>query len=69
MPENAMVLSYGYGITDPQEKVPVVVGECSGCGQDILDWQEALEYMDEILLHDDFECIAEYIRSNAVKVG
>ncbi|MFZ4452057.1 hypothetical protein [Salibacterium aidingense] len=63
--ENPMVLP-SHGL-DPCE--PEVLGKCSGCGRDIVDYEEALEYEGDVLLHDDPECLAEYMRQHSVKVG
>ncbi|SFM44282.1 hypothetical protein [Salibacterium qingdaonense] len=63
--ENPMVLPSGYLDRDD----PEILGECEGCGREIADYEEALEFEQDVLLHDDVECLADYIRQHAMKVG
>ncbi|WP_158738655.1 hypothetical protein [Alteribacillus sp. YIM 98480] len=66
--ENAMVLPNGYGFADPQEHEPEVIGTCSGCQEEIFDYDEAFQFGDD-LLHDENACAGEYIRKYAENVG
>ena len=64
MIENPMVLPNKY--LDPKE--PTVIGTCEGCGEEVLDFEEAIEFFDDVLLHDEFDCITDYVRRNSIEV-
>lgn len=59
-----MVLPNKY--LDPKE--PTVIGTCEGCGEEVLDFEEAIEFDGDVLLHDEFDCITEYVRLNSTEV-
>ncbi|MFD2704054.1 hypothetical protein [Salibacterium lacus] len=63
--ENPMVLRNP--VLDPDE--PDLIGKCEDCGCDIVAHEEALLFENDVLLHEDFACLANYMRKHAVKVG
>lgn len=64
--ENAMVVG-GYGYRGRQ-KEPRFVAVCSGCHDDIYDDEEHWLMEDGEVLHDDYDCIMNWIRHHAVKI-
>lgn len=42
---------------------PKVIDICVGCSYDIYDYEEQIEVLGDVILHDDDQCIANYIRS------
>lgn len=64
MIENPMVLPNKR--FDPVE--PKVIGTCEGCGEDVLHYEEAIEFDGDVLLHDEFDCITDYVRRNSAEV-
>ncbi|MBM7634036.1 hypothetical protein [Geomicrobium sediminis] len=57
MLENGMLLPDKY--LDPVE--PMEIGNCEGCVHSVYDGEDHLEF-DDVLLHDDTACIANYVR-------
>ncbi|MCR6096908.1 hypothetical protein HXA31_20325 [Salipaludibacillus agaradhaerens] len=51
---------------EPQE--PVELGQCCGCGNEVYDIDECIDY-DGDLIHDDVFCLASYMREIGDKVG
>ena len=64
MIENPMVLPNS--VLDPKE--PTVIGTCEGCNEDVLDYEEAIEFDNDVLLHDEFDCITDYVRRHSTEV-
>ncbi|MGG3798950.1 hypothetical protein [Metabacillus fastidiosus] len=64
--ENPMILPNGYGIRDPQEKEPKVIGICSGCDEHILKGEPMLDW-GSLDLHDNDRCITKYVRGDAFR--
>lgn len=54
--ENPMILSYGYGIRDPQEHEPQVIAVCAGCEDPIYEHEEYLGDDPEYMIHNDWQC-------------
>ena len=46
-----------------------IIGYCEGCQEEIYEWESRLECGEgEELFHDDDECLARYVRKDALLV-
>lgn len=57
---------FSQGLKDPQENEPNIIEHCDGCGEPIVEGEDMCDW-GSVMLHDDIDCIAKYVRNNSVR--
>lgn len=57
---------FSQGNPDIQEIEPNIIEHCDGCDEPIIEGEDMCDW-GSVMLHDDSECITNYVRNNSVR--